>query len=309
MATASEFDPELIVSHKFPETTVTYTERDSALYALGVGACAKDALDDKELKYVYHQDGQKHIQVLPTFVTLFSLGLTSELSHIRGLQFDPRLLLHGQQYIEIYKPLPSAGTILSKSCVSGLHDKGKATILEIEVKSYDKMTNEPLCMNRMAVYLRGTGSFSKSSSPYSYSKNATNQNITPKIPQTQPFAVHEECTHPAQALLYRLSGDYNPLHSDPMIAQVAGFSRPILHGLCSLGFAVRAIIKCLCKGNPNMVRSISGRFLLHVYPGETLITEMWLESSRMVVYQVKVKERGKAVLSGVVGLNQIESSL
>ncbi|XP_047322063.1 enoyl-CoA hydratase 2, peroxisomal [Impatiens glandulifera] len=309
MDSPSQFDPNLIISHKFPETTVTYTERDSALYALGVGACAKDALDENELKYVYHQNGQKYIQVLPTFAALFSLDLTSELTRIRGFQFDPRLLLHGQQYIEIYKPLPSAGTILSKACVSGLHDKGKATIVEIEIVSYDKMTNEPLCMNRMSVYLRGTGGFSKSSTPYSYSKNPPNQNITPKIPQTQPFAVHEECTHPAQALLYRLSGDYNPLHSDPTIAEVAGFSRPILHGLCSLGFAVRSIIKCVCKGDPNMVRSISGRFLLHVYPGETLITEMWLQNSGVVIYQVKVKERGKAVLSGIVGLNQIEPSL
>ncbi|GMP49184.1 hypothetical protein CsSME_00016245 [Camellia sinensis var. sinensis] len=130
------------------------------------------------------------------------------------------------------------------------------------------------------------------------------------------------------ALLYRLFGDYNPLHSDPKVAEIAGlvhqiiqncillpssfpigkFSRPIQHGLCTMGFVVRAIIKCICRGDPNMIKNISGRFLLHVYPGETLIMEMWLEGLR-VVYQVKVKERNKAVLSGVIDLTHLTSSL
>lgn len=305
---SSVIDPQLILSHNFPETTYTYTERDAAIYALGVGACARDALDGKELKYVYHQDGQQSIQVLPTFAALLSFGSLSELSNLPGLQYDPRLLLHGQQYIEIYKPFPSSGCIQNKASISGLHDKGKATILEVEVKSYDKQSGEPLCMNRMTIYLRGIGGFSKSSHPYSYSKNPASQNVAAKIPKSQPFAVFEECTQPSQALLYRLSGDYNPLHSDPMVAEIAGFSRPILHGLCTLGFAVRAIIRCVCKGDPNMIKIISGRFLLHVYPGETLITEMWLEGLR-VVYQVKVKERNRAVLSGFVEISHLTSSL
>ncbi|XP_059285565.1 enoyl-CoA hydratase 2, peroxisomal-like [Lycium ferocissimum] len=304
----SDFNLELVISHKFPESLYTYTERDAALYALGVGACAKDAIDDKELKYVYHQDGQEFIQVLPTFSTLFSLGVLPQIDQLPGLQFDPRLLLHGQQYIEIYKPLPSHGCILNKASIAGLHDKGKATVLEIEIVSYEKESGDRLCMNRLAVYLRGAGGFSKSSQPYSYSSNRSNQSAFPKIPKSQPFAVFEECTHASQALLYRLSGDYNPLHSDPMVAEIAGFSRPILHGLCSLGFAVRAIIKCICGGDQNIIKSISGRFLLHVYPGETLITEMWLEGLR-VIYQVKVKERNRAVLSGFMDLDRLSSSL
>ncbi|XP_059633815.1 enoyl-CoA hydratase 2, peroxisomal [Cornus florida] len=308
MADDSVIDPELIISHKFPEATYTYTERDAALYALGIGACAKDALDENDLKYVYHPDGQQSIQVLPTFAALFSHGLASQISQLPGLRFDPRLLLHGQQYIEIYKALPSSGCIQNKAYISGLHDKGKATVLEIEIVSYEKDSDEPLCMNRMSVYLRGIGGFSKSSHPYSYTKNPIKQVSSVKIPKSQPFAIFEECTQPSQALLYRLSGDYNPLHSDPMVAEIAGFSRPILHGLCTLGFAVRAIIRCICRGDQNMIKSISGRFLLHVYPWETLITEMWLEGLR-VIYQVRVKERNKAVLSGFVDLNHITSSL
>ncbi|XP_011099738.1 enoyl-CoA hydratase 2, peroxisomal [Sesamum indicum] len=308
MAAKSEFDPQLIISHKFPESTYSYTERDAALYALGIGACSKDALDNKELKYVYHPDGQQSVEVLPTFAALFSMGLQSEIAKIPGLDFDPRLLLHGQQYIEMYKPLPSHGCLLNKATVAGLHDKGKAAVLEIEILSYEKESGVLLCMNRMAVYLRGAGGFSKSSQPYSFTKYSSNQTLAYKIPRSQPFAVFEDCTQSSQALLYRLSGDYNPLHSDPMVAEIAGFSRPILHGLCTLGFAVRAIIKSICRGEQKMIKNISGRFLLHVYPGETLITEMWIEDLR-VVYQVKVKERNRAVLSGVVTLDRLSSSL
>lgn len=299
-------NPELVVNHKFPETTYTYNERDVAVYALGIGACGKDALDDKELKYVYHENGQQSIQVLPTFAALFSSGLIDKLEQLPGFTFDPRLLLHGQQYIEICKPLPSNCSMQNKTSIVGLHDKGKAAILEFEVLSYEKETGEPLSRNRSTVYLRGAGGFSKSSQPYSFSKYPKDQTSS-KTPKTPPFAIHEETLQPSQALLYRLSGDYNPLHADPKIAEVAGFSRPILHGLCTMGFTVRAIIKTMCNGDASLVKAISGRFLLHVYPGETLLIEMWPQGSR-VLYQTKVKERNRAVLAGFVDLNRSRSS-
>lgn len=301
------FNPDLLVSYKFPETTYNYSERDATLYALGVGACARDAVDDDELKYVYHENGQQFVKVLPTFAAIFSLGSMSLGSLLPGLRYDPRLLLHGQQYIEIYKPLSSSGRIQNKLALAGLHDKGKAAILELETKSYNE-SGELLCMNRASIYLRGAGGFSSSSRPFSYTNYPANQVSSIKILKHQPFALFEERTQPSQALLYALSGDHNPLHSDPVVAKVAGFTRPILHGLCTLGFAVRAIIKCICKGDPNMVKSILGRFLLHVYPGETLITEMWLQEKR-VIYQVKVKDRNRTVLSGFVDLHGLTSSL
>ncbi|GMY28143.1 enoyl-CoA hydratase 2, peroxisomal [Fagus crenata] len=323
MADSSGIDPELVHTHKFPEVPffldpfMLILMRDAALYALGVGACARDAVDDDELKYVYHENGQKFVQVVPTFAAVFSLASLPNGFHMPGLEYDPRLLLHGQQYIELYQPFPSSGCILNKVSLAGLHDKGKAAVLEIETKSYQKESGELLCMNRTTFFLRGAGGFSKSSQPYSYSNYPTNKVSAVKIPKTQPFAAFEDCTQPSQAcsiiiagtaLLYRLSGDYNPLHSDPMVAKIAGFSRPILHGLCTLGFAVRAIIKCICRGDPNLVKSISGRFLLHVYPGETLITEMWLEGLR-VIYQAKVKERNQTVLSGYVDIHRLTSSV
>lgn len=301
-------DPLAIIAHKFQDLTDSYTEKDVVLYALGIGACSTDALDNNELKYVYHPDGQKSVQVLPTFAALFSLGFLSRVPELPGLEYDPKLLLHGEQYIEIYKPLPSNAHTHSKATVSGLHDKGKAAVLELDILTYDKGSGEPLCLNRMAVFLRGAGGFSKSTPPYSYRRDPASKNLVAKIPKSEPFAVHEERTHPSQALLYRLSGDHNPLHSDPMIAEIAGFSRPILHGLCTLGFAVRAIIKCICRGDPNLVKTVSNRFLLHVYPGETLITEMWLENLR-VLFQVKAKERNRVVVSGYVDISHLSSSL
>lgn len=306
MSDDSIINPDLVISYKFPEMTHSYNERDVAVYALGIGACSTDALDEKELKYVYHEDGQQSIQVLPTFAALFSIGLINNLEQLPGFQFDPRLLLHGQQYIEIYKPLPTNCSMKNKASIVGLHDKGKAAILEFEVLSYEKETGEPLSMNRTTVYLRGAGGFSKSSQPYAYSKYPREQTAS-KTPRTPPFVVHEERIQPSQALLYRLSGDYNPLHADPNIAEVAGFSRPILHGLCTMGFTVRAIIKNICNGDASLVKAISGRFLLHVYPGETLIIEMWPQGSR-VLYQTKVKERNRAVLAGFVDLNRARSS-
>ncbi|GAB4828402.1 hypothetical protein Ancab_035400 [Ancistrocladus abbreviatus] len=282
-------NPELLLSYDFPETTYSYTERDAALYALGVGACGKDAVDAAELKYIFHQDGQQFVKVLPTFASLLSVACVPGLPELPGLKFDLRLLLHGQQYIEIYRPFLPNGCILSKTSIIGLHDKGKAAVLELETLSSDKESGQPLCMNRLTLFIRGVGGFSRSGHRYSYSKY-----------QNNPVTA---------ALLNRLSGDYNPLHCDPSAAKLAGFSGPILPGLCVLGFAVRAIIRCLCKGDPDMVKSVSARFLLHVFPGETLITEMWLDGLR-VVYQVKVKERNEAaVLAGQVDLNRLPSHL
>ncbi|KAI0530562.1 hypothetical protein KFK09_000106 [Dendrobium nobile] len=309
-SSAARIDPELVISHKFLEESFSYSERDAAIYALGVGACAGDAVDEKELKYVYHRDGQRSIEVLPTFAALFPFKNSKGfiLADVPGLEFDPKLLLHGQQYIEIYKPFPSSCSVKNKVTVAGLHDKGKAAIIEIETTSYIEESGEALCMNRNTLYLRGSGGFSKSSKPYSYANYPAGQVSSSSVPKNEPFAIYEDHTHQSQALLYRLSGDYNPLHSDPVVARIAGFNRPILHGLCTLGFAVRAIIRSICNGDPTAVRSIFGRFLLHVFPGESLITEMWIEGPK-VIYQTKVKERNKAVLSGYVMLKHIPSSL
>ncbi|TVU10241.1 hypothetical protein EJB05_43756 [Eragrostis curvula] len=263
-----------------------YDERDVALYALAIGACSADAADEKELQLVYQRDGRSSVKVLPTFVSLFTAKNNNALiMDLPGLDYEPKFLLLGQQYIEIYKPIPSQANVTNKIKVAGLHDRGKAAVLELETLAYLEDSCEVLCMNRSTFYLRGAGGFSDSPRPFSYA------------------------TYPAnEALLCGVCSYFDPLHSDPIAAQAAGFSRPILPGLGTLGFAIRAVMRTFCNMESANVKSISCRFLHHVYPGETVVTEMWLQGQR-VYYKTKVKKRGRVVLSGFVVLNHIPSSL
>ncbi|OQU89860.1 hypothetical protein SORBI_3002G284400 [Sorghum bicolor] len=232
--------------------------RDVALYALGVGACSADAADEKELQLVYHRDGQSSIKVLPTFISVLNAKTGDGFyMDVPGLHYDPALLLHGQQYMEIYRPIPSRANVANKIRIAGLHDRGKAAILEVETLTCLEGSGEALCMNRSTIYLRGAGGFSNSSQPFSYGTYPSNE-----------------------ALLCALSAYFHPLHSDPIFAQSAGFTRPIMPGLSTLGFAVRAVMRSFCNMEPTAVKGISCRFLHHVYPGETLVTEMWLEGQR-----------------------------
>ncbi|GJN34519.1 hypothetical protein PR202_gb23186 [Eleusine coracana subsp. coracana] len=250
-------NPAMVLSHKYPEVKFEYDERDVALYALTVGACSSDLADEKELQLVYHRDGQSCIKVLPTFVSLFTTKYNNELVlDVPGLHYDPKLLVHGQQYIEIYGPIPSRANVTNKIKVAGLHDRGKAAVLELEILSYLEGSCELLCMNRSSFYLRGAGGFSDSSRPFSYT------------------------TYPAnEALLCGISSYFDPLHSDPIAAQEAGFSHPILPGLGTLGFVIRTVLRSSNTESTN-VKSISCRFLHHVYPGETLVSEMWFRGQR-----------------------------
>lgn len=307
-ATVPRIDPEAVLAHRMPEGTCSYTERDIVLYALGVGACGVDPCDSAELAYVYNEEGQDAVKVLPTFAVLFSHRMIENLGTIPGLNFLPSMLLHGEQYLEIYKSLPTSGQVTYQPRVSQLQDKEKAALLEIENICRDSQSGEVLCMSRFTFFLRGAGGFSKAGSQlYSYEKRSPSITPLTKLPVLPPksasVTVHEDRTLVNQALLYRLSGDYNPLHSDPEVAKIAGYPKPILHGLCSLGFAVRAVIRHFCQGEPSLVQSVQGRFMLHVYPGETLITEMWRdEHTKRIFFLCSVKERSRPVLSGVVSL-------
>lgn len=280
-----------------------------------MGAAAADACNPAELAFVYHPDGQSAIKVLPTFAVLFPSKFVEVLQHIPGLHHDTNLLLHGEQYLEIYKPLPTSANIESSIRISGLHDKGKAAIVELETLSRNKDTGDVLCMNRNTIFLRGAGGFSTSGKPYSFSDRTPPKAGAPKkgtseVADEKPDFVFEDRIQESQALLYRLSGDYNPLHADPAFARKAGFPRPILHGLCTLGYATRAVVTCLCGGDPTRVQSVQGRFMLHVFPGETLVTEMWMDKvHNRVDYKLKVKERNKVVLAGSATLSPTISRL
>jgi len=275
---------------KFPETTSSYDERDLAIYALGVGAAA-NPLDASELQSVYelHSEG---FRALPTFGVVPALNqmLTAAKNGTgmgAGLNFGFDRILHGEQYTELKRPLPPKAKLTHKTFVKDIFDKGKNALVVFAMRSYDEKGHE-LVYNELTMLVRGAGGFGGDRGP-------TGEVNVP--PDRAPDAVVTEKISENQALLYRLSGDWNPLHADPDFAQAFGFKRPILHGLCTFGYAGRHVIKSFCKGDPRYFKSIKARFADSVFPGETLKTEMWKESDGRIVFRCKVVERDATVIS------------
>jgi (3R)-3-hydroxyacyl-CoA dehydrogenase / 3a,7a,12a-trihydroxy-5b-cholest-24-enoyl-CoA hydratase / enoyl-CoA hydratase 2 len=283
-------DVDQALGYTFPEVRSTYNERDLALYALGVGA-ATDPADQKDLQLVYemHGGGMKALPtygVIPALTTIMRLG--QEGKQAPGLKYGFDRVLHGEQYMELKRPLPRKAELSHRARVKDIFDKGKHALVVTEVKTYDDGGNE-LVRNEVTTLVRGAGGWGGDRGP------SADIN-TP--PDRAPDAVVEEAIPANQALLYRLSGDWNPLHADPSFAKAVGYDRPILHGLCTFGFAARHVIHKTAPGaDPDFFKSVRVRFADTVFPGETLITEMWKESDQRVVFRCKVKERDSVVIS------------
>lgn len=264
----------------------SYSERDVALYALGIGAPA-DPLDQDELRFVYELSGIG-FEALPTFATVFAYEFNRcvPAGEIAGIRFNPMMAVHGEQFQRILQPLPTAATVTSTIRIADIFDKGSGLLLVVEIDSFldDGLL---LAQARQSLFLRGLGGYGGPRGP------ATEVHK----PEGPPDAVHEQRTSPAQALLYRLAGDNNPLHADPQMAAIGHFDKPILHGLCTMGFAARAVLKRCAENDPKRFDSISVRFSSHVYPGETLVTEIWQAAADKILFQTKVKERDLVVLS------------
>jgi len=276
-----------VLGTEFKPTSFSYNDRDVILYALGIGA-AKDPLDNHELAFTY--EGSQGFKTFPTFAVTFPAGLGSQLLSTPGLKFNPMMLLHGEHYLEVMKPLPTTARVTSHGKISQVYDKGKGALILVDVTSKDE-SGEILAVNQSSVFIRGIGGFGGDRGP-----SASQVNFPP---EREPDAVHEETIPANQALLYRLTGDRNPLHSDPAMAAVAGFERPILHGLCTFGFAARAVLKHFGNNDPNRFRSIKTRFARHFFPGETLLTEMWTEAKHgdAIIFRCKVVERNEYVIT------------
>ncbi len=278
---------ELMIGYSLPEITYVYTERDVALYALGVGAPA-DVTDQDELRFVYELSGSG-FRVLPTFPAVFPNAMIRELIKGElpgGVRFNPMMMVHGEQRLVLKSELPAAATIVCKPVISAVYDKGSGMVVVVDVPCYDENGRE-VAVNQSSMFIRGLGGYGGDRGPASTS-------ILP--PEREPDAVVTETTLTRQALIYRLSGDINPLHADPMMAAFGGFERPILHGLSTFGFAGRAVLKHFCNNDPARFKSIQVRFAGHVFPGETLVTTMWREAQG-VIFQSSVVERGTTVLS------------
>lgn len=283
-------DVDQALGYVFPDHKTSYDERDIAIYALGVGA-GEDATDDTSLQLVYekHSSGFK---VLPTFgvipVVNSILEQATKGGLAPGLTFGLDRLLHGEQKTEVLYPLPGNAKLTHKSKLTNIWDKGKGAVIVIETDTTDEDGNL-LVRNLFKAFIRGAGGWGGDRGPKASKENAP--------PDREPDAVVSQVISPNQALLYRLSGDWNPLHVDPGFATAFGFERPILHGLCTYGYAARHAIEAFCGGDPRYFKSIECRFADSVFPGETLITEMWKVSDTRVLLRSSVKEREEEVLT------------
>ena len=274
-------DVEQAVGSELPATSYSWTEEDLILYNLGVGAGAPPT-DPDELKYVY----EAALVAVPAFGTIPPFGMMMSLGSVEGLDIDLARILHGDQTLTIHRPIPTSGTVSQRGSVVDVYDKGKGALVVIEVVSTLEKTGELVFTNRSGIYVRGEGGFGGERGPA-----ASN-----RVPDRAPDHVVESPTLPQQALLYRMaSGDKNPLHADPGFAALAGFEKPILHGLCTYGIVSKAVVDAALDGDPARVATYTARFTGHVFPGETLVTRIWEEGEGCVV-EARTKERGTKVL-------------
>lgn len=260
----------------------SWGSKDAILYALGVGAGAVDALT--ELEFTTENTIDTPQRVLPTMAVV--LGVHTPPMHKAG-SFNPAMLVHGEQAIELHGEIPVAGTVSTVGTLTGIYDKGKGALVVMESTSTDVATGKPLFTSTMSAFIRGEGGFGGDRGP------SGPRNVAPER------APDHEVTYPTrqdQALIYRLSGDRNPLHSDPAFAAMGGFDRPILHGLCTYGFTGRALLHSLCAGDPARFRTMEGRFSSPVLPGEALTVRMWVDGDE-AVFQT-VGGDGRVVLDG-----------
>jgi acyl dehydratase len=272
-------EPDKALGAKTAEASYTWGADQVILYHLGVGA-GVPATDPAELEYTY----EKNLKVLPSYGVIPVFSSLGSLGAIPGLSFNMATLLHGEQDLEIHRPIPTAGTITSSGEVVGVYDKGKAALVVLEVKSKDE--SGPLFTNRFSLFLRGEGGFGGESGP-----KAGNT-----APDRAPDGVVETTTLPQQALIYRLSGDKNPLHADPEFAKMGGFDTPIIHGLCSYGIVCKAIVDDALGGDVSQVARYQVRFAGVGYPGETYVISWWREGDKILIQAVS-KEREAPIIT------------
>jgi acyl dehydratase len=281
---------EAVRNFRFETIAHTYSRRDSILYALGLGF-GSEPTDPNQLAFVY----EDNLRIVPSMCCV--------LAHPGMWVRDPALgidwlkILHGEQSFEIHNPIPLEGTVVGSYAIVAVEDKGagKGAILHQIKQLNDKASGQLLATVRSVLFMRGDGGcggFGEVPEP------------AQPLPERAPSSVCEIATLAQSALIYRLSGDYKPIHADPAAATKAGFEAPILHGLCTLGVATRALLSTFANGAPERLKSLSVRFSRPVFPGETIKTEFFGTGgevrfrSRVVERDVIVLDRGSAVFAG-----------
>jgi len=284
-------DADALLRYPIPDVRQRLTARDAVLYALSIGL-GQDPLDTRQLAFVDHH---RDLRVLPFMAVV--------LGHPGFWLTDPRTgvdavrLVHGEQGIVIHRPFPIGGEIIGRTRVTGLVDKGpgRGALLYSEKLVFDAAAETLLATTTSTTFLRGDGGFGGASGP-----------VRPPhpVPSGPPDHVVDLPTRPEQALLYRLNGDDNRLHSDPAVAAAAGFPRPILHGLCTLGIVGHALLRTLGGYDPARFRELDLRFSAPVYPGETIRTDIWnggAFQARVVERDVLVVSNGRAIFDPGTG--------
>lgn len=274
-----------VLDWKFPDVEQGYTERDANLYALGLGY-GQEPTNEDELRYV-HEEHPQGMRVVPSFAVV--LGGPGAWTRDPRTGIDWVRSLHGEQGLVVHAPLPRSATVIGRNRVTEIVDKGagKGALLMMERDIVEAATGKLLATRTSTSFLRGDGGCGAPGAP------------GPKpepLPTRSPDAVIDIGTRPESALIYRLSGDYNPVHASPAVARKAGFERPILHGLCTFGIACRALIKGACGGDPDRLLRMDGRFSASVYPGETQTVEIWDEGQGRIRFRTRVRDRALVAL-------------
>ncbi len=263
-------NPDAVGTRSQPERR-RWSSKDSLIYALGVGAGAQDPLAELEFTTENSQDVSQ--RALPTMPVVLGAGVAGAYASIGS--FNPAMLVHGEQSVALARELPVEGELEAATEVVGVYDKGSGALVVTETTASLVDDGQPLFTTRSGAFIRGEGGFGGDRGPSS----------TFAAPERAPDHEVAYPTRTDQALLYRLSGDRNPLHSDPKFAAMAGFDRPILHGLCTYGFTGRGLLQALCGGDPALFRSMTGRFSSPVFPGETLTVRIWVEGEGRALFQ------------------------
>lgn len=260
----------------FEEIEHSYSARDTILYALGLGF-GEDPVDEQELAYVYEDT----LVATPTMAVV--LGYPGFWLRDPRTGIDWRKVLHGEQWLSVFKPLPAESKVIGRTHIDQISDKGKGkgAVIYITRDVVDAASGDTLASVGMSTFCRGDGGFGGENLPGP---------APAQLPDRAPDHVCDLTTLPRQALIYRLSGDYNPLHADPKVARAAGFERPILHGLATYGLAGRAILRTLCDYDAARLIGLDVRFSAPVYPGETVRFEIWEEGSE-ARFRARVTER------------------
>lgn len=274
----------------FPEIEHSYTADDSMLYALGVGLGA-DPIDERQLRFVDDTRPDTPL-ALPTQAVV--LGWPGSWMRDPRCGIDFSMIVHGEERVVWHRPIPAHGTVVSNHRITQVIDKGagRGAIVVYDKELVDKASGEPLATVTHTTFCRGDGGFSAGDGLADIPASPP-----PRVPDRPPDLIRELPTLPQQALLYRLSADRNPLHSDPHTARDAGFARPILHGLCTFGIAGHALLAQCCDYDPERLTQMFARFSAPVFPGETIRVEIYREGAPgEIAFRAKARERDKVVL-------------